>query len=143
MHQTGLPSLLDCEKLFDQLIFVSDEFRLDDIRADVIALGNKGGRYFPVYIELKAVRSLVRVLEQLENISNRLAETPEATLKYLAAASGVDVGLIETTPLRMLVWPASESGRESPAVSGARDRGFVTIGFTRPVDREFAFRRER
>ncbi|MBN3751780.1 hypothetical protein G3N95_02430 [Paraburkholderia sp. Tr-20389] len=142
MAPASLPKMLDCEALLDQLIFVSDEFRLDDIRADVIALGRKGDDYFPVLIELKAVRSLTRVLEQLERITDRLNQAPEATVAFFSAASGVDASRIGTSALRMLIWPASKSGKESHAVSIARDRGFVTIAFPIENDGRLKFQRE-
>ncbi|AET95564.1 hypothetical protein BSFA1_83970 (plasmid) [Burkholderia sp. SFA1] len=138
---TGLPALLDCEQLFDELIFLSDEFRLGEIRADIIALGKKDGRYFPVFIELKAKRSLTHVLLQLGNISERFLKLPDAGRAYLAAGSGVDRGLIDMKPRRIVVWPASPSCKESPAVASARSKGIVTIGFTQ-TDSKYSFSRE-
>ncbi|GJH13597.1 hypothetical protein CBA19CS11_32185 [Caballeronia novacaledonica] len=138
---TGLPALLDCVQFFDELIFLSDEFRLGEIRADIIALGKKDTRYFPVFIELKAERSLTRVLLQLKNISERFLEVPDAGRAYLAAGSGVDMSLIDIKPRRIIVWPASPSGKESPAVASARSKGIVTIGFTQ-TDGKYSFNRE-
>ena len=42
---------------FDELIFITDELKAGEIRADIIALGGKDGKYFPVFIELKGIRS--------------------------------------------------------------------------------------
>ncbi|KXU97825.1 hypothetical protein CR51_21905 [Caballeronia megalochromosomata] len=138
---TSLPALLDYEQFFDELIFLSDEFRLGEIRADIIALGKKDSRYFPVFIELKAERSLTRVLLQLEKISERFLKVPDAGRAYLAAASGVDMSFIDVEPRRIIVWPASPSGKESPAVASARSKGIVTIGFTQ-TDGKYFFNRE-
>jgi hypothetical protein len=137
------PGLLDCDDLFDELLFITDEFRLGEIRADVIALGRKGESYVPVYIELKATRSLTRVIDQLDNITNRMTTASNAAVALLAAASGIGAELIEMNPRRLLIWPASASGRESASVSNARDKGFVTIGYTKPSEFEFGFQRER
>jgi hypothetical protein len=137
-----LPALLDCTDLFDELLFLSDEFRLDDIRADIIALGRKGSRYFPVFIELKATRTLKRVIDQLEGITNRMATRPCAASDFFAAASGIVAGQIEMTPLRLIIWPTRGNGKESAAVSNARTKGFATVGFEEPLPGEFVFRLE-
>jgi hypothetical protein len=137
-----LASLLDCTDLFDELLFLSDEFRLDDIRADIIALGRKESKYFPVFIELKATRTLARVINQLEDITNRMVAQPEAVANFLAAASGIPASQIEMTPLRLIIWPSRENGKESVAVSTARSKGFTTVGFREPSLSEFVFKLE-
>jgi hypothetical protein len=137
------PRLLDSGDLFDELHFITDEFRLGEIRADVIALGRKEGRYFPVYIELKATRSLTRVLDQLDNITNRMTVASNTAVAFLAAASGISAEQIEMNPRRLLIWPASANGKESASVSSARDKGFVTIGYRNRPGFDFEFQRER
>ncbi|MGV7240626.1 hypothetical protein [Caballeronia sp. M23-90] len=132
-----LASLLDCATLFDELFFLSDEFRLGDIRADVIALGRKGLQYFPVFIELKATRTLKRVIQQLEDITERMAEEPHAVAEFLAAASGIPAAEIAMIPLRLIIWPSRGNGKENSAVSIARS--FHIIGFDEPAPGEFIF----
>jgi len=134
-----LASLLDCTDLFDELLFISDEFRLDDIRADVIALGRKEAQYFPVFIELKATRTLKRVIEQLERITERMVAQPDAVAAFLAAASGIPAADIEMTALRLIIWPSRGSSKESATVSSARGKGFHTVGFKEAAPGEFVF----
>ncbi|AET95081.1 hypothetical protein BYI23_D015710 (plasmid) [Burkholderia sp. YI23] len=134
-----LASVLGCTALFDELLFLSDEFRLDEIRADVIALGRKGSQYFPVFVELKATRTLKRAIEQLEDITQRMVEQPDAIAEFLAAASGIPAANIEMTPLRLIIWPSRGNGKESASVSIARSKGFHTVGFKEPAPGTFEF----
>lgn len=137
-----LVALLKCQDLFDDLIFLADEFRLGAIRADVIALGKKGDRYFPVYVELKAGRELKRLIQQLDGIAERVMEAPEDALAFFAAATGVAMNDINLDiGRRVLIWPPSDNERAE--VRAARERGYITIAFTGDSPESYEFTRVR
>jgi hypothetical protein len=62
---------------FDKLLFAFDEVSFEKNRVDLIAVGKKENKIFPVVIELKSNRSLTRLVEQLNDAS-------DAILKNLA-----------------------------------------------------------
>lgn len=100
-------------KFFDELIFVTDELKAGNIRADIIALGGKSGRYFPVFIELKAVRSFERVVEQLIDAQNKMTEAKSAFIEMLSKATEKAAGNIAFDDYKLLVaWPKTRSGSE-------------------------------
>jgi len=137
-----LVALLKCQDLFDDLIFLADELKLGTIRADIIALGKKGNRYFPVYIELKAGRQLKRLIQQLDGIAGRMTEAPEDALAFFAAASGAAVNAINLDiGCRVLIWPPSDSERTE--VHAARERGYITITYTGDSPESYEFTRVR
>lgn len=123
------------EKEFDELIFVTDELNLeageDKLRADIIAVGGKNGKYFPVFIELKNKRALSELVDQLKKAKTKLWENEEARgpfAEFLNAVSGVDVDTSAKAKM-MLIWPASTSGNESERVKEAREEGFLIANF--------------
>lgn len=131
---------LSCE--LSELIFVTDEFAhkssetSTQCRADMIALASyksSKNRFFPIFIELKASRSLKKLLSQLDiahqflwkDLRNRSVFT-----QFLSAVSGVDLSSVENSDdsaRKMLIWPESTSGKESDSVKEARTRGFIVV----------------
>lgn len=105
----GLPALLHLEDRCDALYFVTDELRVNDIRADVLLLGKKGDVLFPVFIELKARRDLDRLLDQLKNIVRDVSGDPEtlAALEgFVVAATGARGRFDFERRIEMIIWPA-------------------------------------
>lgn len=129
---------------FDELIFITDELKAGEagkIRADIIALGGKGGRYFPVFIELKAIRSFKQVVAQLVAAQREMASAKDAFIDMLANATGKPAHSIAFDEYKLLVaWPESRSGKEkASAVEAAckpnneTAKGHLLIGqFKRP-----------
>ncbi|MDE2005877.1 MAG: hypothetical protein KGI51_04860 [Rhodospirillales bacterium] len=129
--------------LFEELIFITDEFSLDNgkVRADIVALARKpqqqrqDARFFPVFIELKAKRTLTTVLKQLRNAHDLLWKNERARrafVQFLSAVSGVPTDQIDQNPeapRRMVIWPKSSSGEEVPEVEAARKDGFLFVEF--------------
>jgi hypothetical protein len=82
-----------------------------DIRADIIALGGKGGKYFPVFIELKAIRSK-RVIEQLILAQQETAKVKPAFIETLEKGTGKAASSISFDDYKLLVvWPKAPSGK--------------------------------
>jgi hypothetical protein len=97
---------------FDELIFVTDELKAGDIRADIIALGGKGGKYFPVFIELKRSRSLKRVLTQLVDAQTEMTKVKGSFVEMLAKGTGKTAASISFDEHKLfVVWLEAPSGR--------------------------------
>ena len=75
---------------FDELIFVTDELKAGDIRADIIALGGKGGKYFPVFIELKAGCDFECVIKQLIVTQEKMALVKDSFVEMLVKRNRQD-----------------------------------------------------
>jgi len=118
----------DFNHVFDELLFVTDELKAGDIRADIIALGRKGDTYFPVFIELKVGRELSRLLEQLEAAKDAMSTAKDDFIQFLSAVTGIEECIV-SEPRLILVWPSSDSGKESKTVRVARDKGYITGEF--------------
>lgn len=125
-----MPSLLGCADLFDELHFVTDELKLDAIRADLVFLGRKGDRYFPVLMELKVSRQLGRLDEQLAGAKIALLAYAENARAFMSAAVGsvkpeqIDIAMT----CSVIVWPSLvDSTRASNRVTedAAARRYFV------------------
>lgn len=126
---------------FDELRFVTDEFAVKpgkngtECRADIIALGRKGGWFFPVFIELKNERLLDQLKGQLNDVYRLLWKNDHARdpfRRFLSAVSGVPLEKIdqgETAAKKMLIWPKSLSGKEAKKVNEAREGGFLIVEF--------------
>ena len=122
--------------VFDDLIFVTDELSAGDIRADIIALGGRQGRYFPVFIELKANRELERLTEQLTNAREAMKVAGGSFLKLLANATGKPKSDITFDDARFLIiWPGSPSGKERDIVAEARSKGFLISEYDNSTQR--------
>lgn len=131
------------DDVLDELIFVTDELSTGKLRADIIALGGKNGRYFPVFIELKVKRELKRLMEQLEGAQALMNIAGEHFTKMLSAASGIPHEKISFDDYRlMIVWPASISGQEDKRVVKARsEEGTLFAEFCKQGEEEYAFTR--
>jgi hypothetical protein len=107
----SLPGLLHLAQQCDELHFITDELRVNDIRADVVLLGKKDAVWFPVFIELKVTRDLKRLLKQLDNIVRYVGNDEETKLAFCAfckAAAGVTGGFDFDFDRRieMIIWPS-------------------------------------
>ena len=120
MQLNGFPDF------FDELIFVTDELKAGDIRADIIALGGKGGKYFPVFIELKGIRSFKRVLEQLRAAQQEAAKVRCSFVEMLVKGTGKTVETISFDEYKLLVvWPGAPSGEGNASILNAvAEEGF-------------------
>ncbi len=131
MNGMGLHGLCDgFADVFDELIFVTDELSAGGIRADIIALGGRQGRYFPVFIELKANRELGRLTEQLTYARSAMEVAGDSFLKLLANATGKpksDIALDEAKLL--MIWPGLPSGEERDIVTEARENGYIVAEY--------------
>ena len=95
------------EDYFDKLIFITDELKIEDIRADIIALGSKDGKYFPVFIELKSVRTYTQVARQLTNVAYKAKKSEVYFVKMLARATGIEEHSILFDEYKLIaVWPS-------------------------------------
>lgn len=129
---------------FDDILFVTDEFRLDNgkLRADLIAIGRIDAQYFPVLIELKAHRELTRLIDQLNGAKDLLEKDDRVRGCFdslLCAVSGVDRIDRHREMVRLIIWPGSESGRESRSVREARERGILMARYSCHPDGGYRF----
>jgi hypothetical protein len=107
---------------FDELLFVTDELKAGDIRADIIALGGKGGKYFPVFIELKGIRSFNRVLKQLVDAQEEMGKFRSSFVEMLVKGTGKAVETIAFEEYKLLVvWPGPRSGKGNASAARAVD----------------------
>lgn len=118
----GLPQKLGIENI-DALWFVTDELSLPPIRADLIMLGERGGRYFPVFIELKDGRT-TEVAAQLK-IAYEIASKVDVEFReFLSAATGKPVEAIHMEseqPMLVVIW--GSTSRERPEAKKMRESG--------------------
>ena len=107
-------------EFFDELIFVTDELKAGKIRADIIALGGKGGKYFPVLIELKGIRSFERVLKQLVDAQKEMTKVKDNFVEMLAKGTGKTAASISFDEHKLfVVWPEAPSGRGTASAAKA------------------------
>ena len=145
MNELQLQEILGLTGVFDELLFVTDELPAGSLRADIVALGGKDGTYFPVFIELKAVRSLERVKEQLEQaklaaiaagddfMQLLLNATDKAKSDFTMDAKGI--------PQLLIVWPEpSVAGKESARVHNARKDGFLFVEYAAQFPTDYKFK---
>lgn len=108
----GLPATLDIADHADALWFVTDEIALPPIRADVILLGERHGKYFPVFIELKHGRT-TDVGNQVKRAQAIAQEVGKEFCQFLAAATGMPLEDIQMEEFKTLViWGAAS--KEGP-----------------------------
>jgi hypothetical protein len=114
---------------FDELIFVTDELKAGDIRADIIALGGKDGKYFPVFIELKGIRSFSRVLKQLKDAQKKMATFKSSFVEMLVNGTGKAVETIAFEDYKLLVvWPEARRGKgKASAAKAVAKEGFESV----------------
>lgn len=126
----------------DELIFVTDEFHAGKLRPDIIALGGRNGRYFPVFIELKVKRELKRLMAQLEGAQALMNIAGKDFIKMLSAASGIPSEKISFDGYRlMVVWPPVSGGKEANRVEEARSKGFMFAEYSQQGDAGYEFKR--
>jgi len=88
--------------------------------ADLIALGGKGGKYFPVLIELKGIRSFDRVLKQLVDAQKEMAKVKVKFIEMLAKGTGKTEASISFDDHKLLVvWPKASSGKGTASAAKA------------------------
>lgn len=124
----GLPTVLKIADRVDALWFVTDELSLPPVRADVIMLGERDGRFFPVFIELKSVRT-TDVAVQLINASKIAVTVSEDFCKFLSAATDKHpysaINIKES--LLLVIWGHTE--KERPEAADMRKNfGVLTVG---------------
>lgn len=102
-----------CENLFacikskgdvDELIFALDEISFGDVRCDIFAVGKKGGKVFPVVIELKYDRQLATLVGQLNEAVDVIQRHSSAFKLLLEELSGRE-GVSCEQAKRIIVWP--------------------------------------
>ena len=121
---------------FDELIFVTDEFKAGKIRADIIALGGRCGKYFPVFIELKADRDFECVIQQLIVAQQKAAEVKSSFVEMLVKGTGKTAESIRFDEYKLfVVWTEARSGKgkasavTAVAVPGSESaKGHLLIG---------------
>jgi ribonuclease J len=113
-------------EFFDELIFITDELKAGDIRADIIALGGKGGRYFPVFIELKGIRSFKRVLEQLRVAQQETAKVKSSFVAMLEKGTG-KTGILFDEYKLLVVWPKAQGKGIASAAKAVAAKGFESV----------------
>lgn len=144
MHGQKLDGILKgFDDEFDELIFVTDELSTGELRADIIALAGKNGRYFPVFIELKIKRELKRLIEQLEEARDRMKnDAGELFIKMLSAFTGIPTEKISFDGCRlMIIWPPVSGGKEADRVEEARSKQFLFAEYSPQGAAGYAFQR--
>lgn len=129
--------MLDPEgQLIDHLWFVADEVRLGDknIRADMLFVGSKGRQAFPILAELKANRTLGKVVEQLDNMQNAVSDHTTTVsfsnfLKQSVPQAADDFHWTFEVLQKWIIWPAapSDKPRSSVGDSVAKDQRLKVI----------------
>ena len=123
-------------QLVDRLWFVADEARLGEknIRADMLFVGSKGKQAFPILAELKANRTLGKVVEQLDNMYKAVSDpTTEVSfsnfLKESVPHAAGDFDWKFEALQKWIIWPAVPSGKPSSSVgdSAAKDQRLKVI----------------
>lgn len=104
-------SILSKSKYFDRLIFALDELSLDDkkVRCDILTIGSKGNKTFPVLIELKSARLKTELTNQLEKFCEEIKKDKEALCNLLKTCTGIEQDIDMGEVKKMIIWPKSES----------------------------------
>ncbi len=138
---------------FDELLFALDEISFGDtnhrptIRCDLVAVGKCGDDVLPVVIELKSERSLSRLFKQLDNACNEIESHHDKFNALLKTVTGMSVSK-GAKARKILVWPASASGRENKTtVEKRKESGVLFIEyapevFTSPDKVVFSFEKQ-
>lgn len=128
----NLPKLLHLEQQCDDLWLVTDELKVNDVRADVVLLAMKGDVYFPVFIELKNNRSLDRLQGQLQNIvrSVGLEADARAAFERFAMVSQRKSGKFDfDRKIMVIIWPALAESSRIPDSTRERAAGYHILEF--------------
>jgi len=129
----GVGALSCLNVVFDKLLFALDEVSFGDsklekepsdhehpaiVRCDILAVGIRNHEVFPVLIELKSVRSLQRLGDQLKYAAKEIAcnaDRISAVTALLSTITGQKMTTYSKDKIcKVLVWPA---GKESIATS--------------------------
>jgi hypothetical protein len=122
----GLPTVLGIADHVDALWFVTDELSLPPIRADIIMLGERGGCYFPVFVELKSGRT-TDVGQQLTNASEIARKVSVEFRQFLGAATGKpSEDILMERPMLLVIWGHTTRER-SEAQKMRANHGLLTV----------------
>ncbi len=115
VRERSMPEILGCKHRFDELTFVTDELKLENIRSDMLFLARKDDVFFPVVVELKNGRLLNRLQEQLQNTNRAMIESKlhfEAMFQAVIGkdANGLDIPIDFSRANRVIIWPRRDSG---------------------------------
>lgn len=115
----ALPAQLHLADEFEEIRFVNDEMSLPGIRPDVILVGLKGQRWYPIFVELKAGRDASTLIKQLKNIVEEIIGDPETERAFKAfvdAAANLS-GEVDTDAaahdidvrgaVKLMIWPSA------------------------------------
>lgn len=129
-----LPELLHLEQHCDALWLVTDELKVNEVRADVVLLARKGDIYFPVFIELKNNRSLNRLQEQLQNIIKSVgleADARDAFARFAMVTLGKSGRFDFDRKIMVIIWPALSESSRTPDNTRERAAGYHILEFPR------------
>lgn len=131
-----VPEFLHLQDECDEIRFVTDEFKIEDIRADVVMIGFKSGVWFPIFIELKAIRSKTEVVGQVLKIKEKVSrlDTALSFIEFVKTASDIKGDVDLRKSIVMIVWPAAQ-GRPL-SLDETLARGIRVLEFER--NHEFA-----
>lgn len=132
-----LPALLQLSDQIGEIRFVTDELRAgEQVRADVVFLGRQMDQtWVPIFVELKADRSLKRLGDQLAGIIEATRQAPEEFRRFLAAATGVAAGAINLSakPIMVMICKGlREPSRARPDVFRHLASGIRVLEFYPP-----------
>jgi hypothetical protein len=117
VRERSMPEILGCKHRFDELTFVTDELKLENMRSDMLFLARKDDVFFPVLVELKNSRLLGRLQEQLQNTNRAMIESKlhfETVFQAVIGKdkNGIDIPIDFSKINRVIIWPRRESGGE-------------------------------
>ena len=131
---------------FEELLFCLDEVSLGDnkherddsqdrpkiVRSDILALGLRGGEYFPVLIELKYKRELDRLIDQLDNFIHDItcnSSVKDVFKNLLRTCSGVkETATLSNDFMKIIVWPKSKNPLKS-TIEKLNSKGVLEIEY--------------
>jgi ribonuclease J len=131
IHNRDMMILLKQEKgSFDKLLFALDEVSLGDknhpvrsvpglrlnisssttaVRCDLLAVGKKDGKIFPVIIELKSSRNKKDLIAQVDNFAELICRFRDYFLPLLETCTGLQIN--DYTPRKIIIWPKPETSK--------------------------------
>jgi hypothetical protein len=112
---------------FDELLFAFDEVSFKNNRVDLIAVGKKENKIFPVVIELKSNRSLTRLVEQLNDASDAILKNLAEIKTLLKLVTSLDIS--DSGEVRkVLIWTEvknSASNKTTDIIQDSKDIIFI------------------
>ncbi len=110
---------------FDELVFALDEVSLGDkknpvakinglrlngspmaVRCDLLAVGSKDGKTFPVLIELKSSRNKKDLIAQIDNFAELICRFKDCFIPLLETCTGLQIN--DYNPRKIIVWPTPQ-----------------------------------